>query len=458
VADERVPVASRLTAVASLGRLPGTFEELAVHAGGEENVLAEAGIDALARSDEPYRALGILLTRGRGAASRVAVAAMARCCGRIPPSLLGPLLEEALTGRDAKVTVRKQAARLLERHRPPGASAILLRAWADPGLHRDVRIAVAAGLRHMPEVPGTLAALDDAAGRYAGEIMLRTLFQAQPWDYAPGHRPRYAALVRSLLGVAEGPGVRFRASRAFSAWVHWYEGGSAEIVASVGDPDDPAGRRDLPVFLTLLRAGAIRDEALEVLGRLLAAAPGSQGRSRPSARSRAATPSQEEARARVVRIVEVLREGRGDEDVSRRAAELLARHPLFLAEAMRLAIARLPLPKDGERVPAGFTERLTGELLSFAARLRGESVLAVDLCERLSRRLGGPEGVRVPDLLPAVRSLRDRGDLTAQLVALTLVRAGGHRAGWSGEWRTILDAMRRSRYVEIQRRAWEIEA
>ncbi|MFI0352106.1 hypothetical protein [Actinomadura sp. 9N407] len=441
VADERLPVASRLTAVASLGRVPGSLAGLAGWAGGEENVLAEGALDALARADEPYRALRILLAHGRGPSSRVAVAAMATCCGRVPPSRLGPLLEEALTGPDGKVTVRKQAARLLERERLPGASGILLRAWADPGLHKDVRVAVAVALRHLPAVPGALEALDEAAGPYAGEVMLRTLFQAQPWDYAPAHRPRYAALVRRLLGAAEGPGVRFRAARAFSAWGPWYEGGFAEILTAVGDPGDPAGRRDLPVFLSLLRAGTGHQEIAGVLDRLLAAEMST------------------EARSRVVAIVHVLHEGRTDQDVSRRAVERLARHPLYLAEALDLSIACLPGLKEGEAVPAGFREDLTGALLAFAARLRGEPVLAAQLCDRLARRLASSRvGRPIPpqDLLPAVRSLRDEEDLAAELIALTLAGAAGPPAGWSGEWRTVLDGMRRSRYREIQRRAWEI--
>ncbi|MEW2360287.1 hypothetical protein [Spirillospora sp. NPDC029432] len=449
-ADERLPVAPRLAAVRSLGRLPGTSAELESWAGGEDGLLAEAALDALSHGGDPDRALRVLLAHGRGAASAAAVAAMARCCARIAPSRLGPLLEEALTGPDGKVTVRKQAARQIERQRVPGGAGILLRAWEEPGLHRDVRIAVAAALRHLPEAPGTLEALGAAAGPHAGEIMLRTLFRAQPWDYAPGDRPRYAALVRDLLAAADGPGVRFRAARAFSAWVPWYEGGFEDVLAAVADPADPAGRRDLPVFEQLMRTGAVRDEALDVLDRLLAAGMSA------------------EARHRVAALARVLQgdpgtRGAGDplRALALRAVDRLAARPLYLGEAMRLAVTRLPSPEDAGPLPGSVAAGLTAGLLSIAGHLRGESLLAVEVCDRLSsrfRRYGNGCAVPPADLLPAVRRLRERGDLSSQLMALALAGAAGPAAGWSTAWREILDGLRDSRHVEVQRRAWEIEA
>ncbi|MFB4317073.1 hypothetical protein [Actinomadura sp. 21ATH] len=449
-ADERLPVASRLAAVRSLGRLPGTSGTLETWAGGGENVLAEAALDALSHGDDPDRALRTLLDRGRGAASRAAVVAMARCCAGIPPSRLGPVLEDALTGPDAKVTVRKQAARQIERQRVPAAAGMLLRAWADPGLHRDVRVAVADALRRMPEAPGTLEALGAAAGPYAGETMLRTLFQARPWDYAPAHRPRYAALVRDLLAAAGTPGVRSRAARAFSTWVLWYEGGFREVLAAVGDPLDPAGARDLPVLRALLRTGAVGDEVQDVLDRLLNAGTSA------------------EARRRVKAIAAELSGGSGAGRAgdplraqAARAVDRLAAHPLYLGEAMRLAIARLPGAEDAERTPGGRTAGLTTGLLSIAGHLRGDSVLAVEVCEDLARRFrryGGGCTVPPRELLPAVLRLRERDDLSSQLLALALAAVAGPAAGWAPAWRGLLDGLRDSRYVAVQRRAWDIEA
>ncbi|MGW2309290.1 HEAT repeat domain-containing protein [Actinomadura luteofluorescens] len=235
------PVGARITAVASLGRLPGGLDDLAARADGDEPGLAEAALEAMAASDRPAETLAVLLRHARGRRSAVAVAALARVAASVPPSGLGPVLAEALTGPDGTVAVRKQAARLIERVRVPGAAEALLRAWDDPRLHRDVRVAVAAALRRMPEDPRALAALDAAAGPYSSEPLLRTHLQARPAEYAPAHRPAYAALVRRLGAAADGPGVRFRASKAFASWVRWYTGGHEAVLAAVADPADPAG-------------------------------------------------------------------------------------------------------------------------------------------------------------------------------------------------------------------------
>ncbi|XVQ15295.1 hypothetical protein ACQP1W_23045 [Spirillospora sp. CA-255316] len=458
-AEESLPVASRLAAVGSLGRLPGTLEVLAAWAGEEENVLAEAALEALAHGGEPARALEALLTGGRGLASPAAVAAMGRCCARVEPGPLGDLLNAALTGTDSKITVRKQAARQLERHRPPGAAALLLAAWRDPGLHRDLRVAVAVALRHMPEAPGALEALDDAAGPYADEVLHRALYQAQPWEYALEHRPRYAALVRRLLKAAGGPGVRFRGARAFGAWVRWYEGGLGEIIAAVGDPGDPDGWRDLPVFLSLLDTGTIGDEVVDVLDRLFDPGTGTGTGTGPG------TGPGTEARARVTRIARALA-GRlvleQRRDLARRAADRMARYPLYLPAAARLAVYCLPVAEGrGGTVPERLGEELETELLKLAGRLRDRPLLAARLCDQeLRQRLRGYGTSKVPPplLLPIVRRLLEEDHTTAELMAVALVAIGGPDAGWTDDWRAALERLRGSGRVDIAAQAWEIEA
>ncbi|GAA3937736.1 hypothetical protein GCM10023085_18850 [Actinomadura viridis] len=450
--DEDLPVTVRTTAAGGLGRLPGTLERLASWAEREDDVLAETALDALGHGEDPERNLRVLLTLARGRGSRTAGAALARCCAAVPPSRLGPLLSETLTGPDTKVTVRRHAVRQLERHRPPGAAGILLRAWNDPRLHKDVRVAVAVALRRMPEVPGVLEALGDAAGPYNGDVMLRTLFQAQPWEYAPEHRPRYAALVRRLLSAAGGPGVRFRASRAFGAWVPWYEGGFGELLTAVGDPGDPVGGKDMPAFLALMRAGVLREEVLEVLDRLLETGTGP------------------EARARVTTITGALgghRTGEPRRELAARAAGRLAAHPLYLGEAMRLAVLHLPgvRPGDGEASgppPAGLAGDLATALAAMAARLRDRPMLAAEICARhlgpFLRTYGGGCAVPPALLLPAVRRLLEEGHPVAGLMAVTLTGIAGEAAGWPGEWRALLDRLRGSDVPDVAERAWEVTA
>ncbi|MGK5552824.1 HEAT repeat domain-containing protein [Actinomadura kijaniata] len=440
-ADETRPVAARAAALTSLGRLPGGLDALRPWTGHADIVLAEAATEALGGVDDPDGAAAVLLERARGDASRVAVAALAGCCAALPPSRLGGLLQGMLTGPAGKVTVRKQAARLLERHRPPGAADVLLRAWNDPDLHRDVRIAVAGALRRMPEDPRVWDALGEAAGPYASEPMLRALCQATPAEYAPRDRPRYAALVRRLAVAAEGPGVRFRVNKAFGSWARWYEDGFGDVLAAVADPMAAEGEVELLLLGALLRAGVVGVEVCDVLARLLAAERDPRTHRRVG------------GVARGIRSVPATVPGR--DELFRRAAAVLATDPLHLEEAAGLAVARLDRHADGDP-DAG---ELADEVEAIAVLVRDCPVLASRTGDGLRHKPYRSEAGLAPALVrPAARRLVRRGDLASHLLAVELVGSYGAAADWGGGWRGLLEELRRSPHVEARQGAWNVEA
>ncbi|MFD1938659.1 hypothetical protein ACFSKW_45035 [Nonomuraea mangrovi] len=434
VGDERLPVSVRATAVQAFGRVGGRLDLLATWADHENTVLAEAAVMAMAGAD----AMPLLLRHAGGPASRVAVIALARACRSGAPSRLGPFLEQALTAPESKITLRKLAARRLGRDRPPGAVEVLLRAWADPGLHRDVRATVAAVLRGMPEDPRTLAALMETPGRYADEVILRTLFQAHPMEYAPAARPGYADLVRRLLMSADLPGVRFRGSKAFSLWAHWYRGGFEEILEAVADPG--VDGQIMEVFLALLRTGAIQSRMLDVLARLAAAVPGEDLRA--------------PARTRVTAIAQSLATMLDEERPWQRrlaqdAMDLLATRPLLLTEAVRLAIALLPT-SDAE---------LGDALCTLAGLLGNRPILAAQTAKRVAAELYDSYRSR-PQMppaatLPAIRRLTAGGDLAGALFAITLTQWGGAHTDWAPPWREIIRDLRDSPHLEVRQQAWD---
>ncbi|MET7332141.1 hypothetical protein [Nonomuraea sp. NPDC005650] len=440
VHDEGLPIAARLAAVQTTGRIAGGLDLLTTWADREETMLAEAAVTTMAYAGEPSRAAPVLVGHAGGPASRVAVAALARCCRSVAPSLLGPLLEEALTAPGSKVTLRKLAARQLGRNRPPGAVEVLLRAWADPGLHRDVRVAVASVLRTMPEDPRTLDALGDAAGRHAGELMLRTLFQAHPMEYAPSARARYADLVRRLLMAADQPGVSFRASKAFGLWARWYRGDLGEIVEAVARPETTG--QVMEVFQGLLRAGVIRSQTLDVLARLAAAVPGEDLR----------TP----ARQRVAAITGSLAMRPEEMEPWRRrlagdAMDVLAAEPLLLPQAAALGVALLPRDTDGDGLGDG--------LCALAGLLADRPVLAVRTAGQVVSELFGEYGwlpaLPIAAALSPARRLAARGDLSGELFALMLTQAGGRSTEWAAPWRELLRDLRDSPYLEVRQEAWD---
>lgn len=442
--DVRQPLAARASAVAATGRVGGALDLLAAWAAHEETTLAEAAVTALVTGAD--RALPSLVEHARGPRSRVAVAALGRACRLVPPSRLGPVLEGMLSDPGHKVTARKQAARLLERTRTPGAADALLRAWAEDGLHRDVRVAVAAALQRFPEDPRTLDALTASAARHGGERLLRTLFQAGPLDFAPAVRPRCADLARTLLAAADSPGVRFRGARAFATWARWYRGGFDEIVAAVADPGAATGETALDAFVALLREGVVRAETLDVLARLADVVPG-EGRT-----DSMETPARH--RVRVVVDALVVMQDRHARPWRRRLArdamDVLAARPPLLPQAVRLAVALVEAHDDDD--PDG----LADDLCALAGLLRERPVLAARTV-----RLGWPGGpgsrheVEPVALLPAARRLAAEGDLASHLLAVAIVKAAGDRTDWAEPWRGLLRDLRESPHSEVGQDAWD---
>ncbi|WP_106396215.1 hypothetical protein [Actinocorallia populi] len=412
--DAGLAIGERLVAVSGLRAFPDALAAL-LQTIEDEPVILEAALEGLGRRP---RSVEELLTRGP-----VAQAAASRACRFAVPSLLSPVLEEALTG--GKVGARKAAARQFVTQRIPGAVEPLLRAWNDPETHPDVRIAVAVALRRVPEDPRALAAL---RSRLSGEEMARSFLQMSPLDFAPEHRPDVAELVHGLLRAAGGPGVRARAARAFGIWAHWYRPGTAEFLEAAVTGDET----DLSVFLLLLRHGIVRGEALDVMRRLLA--------------------TEEPPGSRVTSLAEAIRYGARApwrDDLARAFAGLLACEPLRLPLATALLESLLPT----ENVDP---QAMAGELTSLAGLLDGRPVLAAQTAQKIEDRYRHTR-LSSSAFLPAIRDLTAQGALPGALFAVSLTALAGDSTGWPTEFREALLRLRASPHLEARQAAHDVE-
>ena len=454
--DPGIPAGRRAKAVAAAARIPGSGDQILSWAAGEDATVAEAATGCLGYAGRPEEMLRVLLTP-RGDISRAAAGAVGACAERVRPSLLEPLLAEALLGDGARVTIRKKAARLLARHRTPGAAGLLLSAWAEPGLHRDARIAVAGALRTLTDDPRVLPALQKAAGPYASEPMLRALLQAQPQDCRPADRAAYAALVKDLLLAADGPGVRFRASRAFGTWARWYDGDLTSLLGRAADPDDPAGHESAQILAALLRDGLGTAEMITAVDRLTAlpADPGPLGtvtmsRLKTIARAVSQAPGQ-------------FPRADWPATLSTQVVALLRRHPRFLRYATDIAIAVACQHADsapGQLSDAGRASRITAGLGEVAAIIGDRPALAAAAASDVARGLLGNgyhshPGASTAVLLDICARLADNANLASGFLACELVRRGGEQASWPPEWTSLLETLRRSSHEEVSRTAWE---
>lgn len=458
--DPAADPGDRADAAASLGRVPGTVAVLAEQAAGADVFLAESALRALGRAGrngDAEEAFGVLSDYARGAASRVAVHALARCAGSLPPSRLSPALTAALTGPDGKVVMRKEAARLLARHRLPGAVDALLGAWADPATHRDVRVAVADALRRFPDDPRVFPALEEAAGRYTGDAMQRTLFQATPAEYAAEVRPRYARLVRALADAADHAGVVWRAGLAVSDWLPWLDIDYPALADAYCDPADPKADLTSRVLQRLTASTTDYADPLRLLARLLDAdTPAAPHDDRSELRVRAhVLVGWLEKEYQGVASAEAAR-------VRRRALEdavaLLAAHPLHLGRAVSCAAQLLPraLWEPAEPLDtAVFTARCAALADLVADHPVQAGRAAREVTRQVHRNWGEP---LVPSaaLAAAARHSADRGDLAGGLLAVALVNAGGAQDKWTASWRTLTVELRESADAEVAQAAWGV--
>ncbi|ATB36666.1 hypothetical protein CYFUS_002081 [Cystobacter fuscus] len=179
----------------------------------------EAALGALAALDQPEPALPLLLDALDGDRARVAMYAVPRVARRVAPEVLSTTLGTLLARERLKVTVHKEALRLLGAFRSPRSLPLLREQWDNPRLHKDVRIAVGHAARQLLDEPAAWELLE-AIARSPEADVAASLLEEAPARLPPEARPRYAAL---LLQVSRHPEPTVR-RRAFTGLAHWASG------------------------------------------------------------------------------------------------------------------------------------------------------------------------------------------------------------------------------------------
>jgi hypothetical protein len=417
-----------LTRVAAAlpGHGPGTVADLVAD---EDVLVAEAALTGLARSDRPDEALAVLLENLDGDRARVAIFAAARCARSVPAGALTELLGRALA-RAPKVTVRKEAARLLSLMRVPGAVDALVAAWHRDGEHRDVRVAVAASLRSLLSDPRSWTVLDEAVGseRHAAESLL----DAVPEQLADRHREPYAALVRRLTRHADVEVVQ-RAYLGLPAWVPWAPAAAEEIVAGVTDlAPGPTGRHAARCASMPVVWGILPDLLPDLATRLV-----ELSRSDPDAEALRDRPARRRLWHLVTELSRQAEPVRRQPEPVRRMVAVLRSDPSFAPAAAQLAAALLS-PGPG----------FAADVAALADILAPVPTVVSGL--KIGRAVALWEPAEVE---PGLDALNGRDDAAAGLLAVALTVAAGSRAGWPAGWRERLRDLRRHPSADVRHAA-----
>ncbi len=421
-------LAARARALARLATIPAvTRDDLLPWTTASDVQLAEAALGAMATLDHAAQALPVLLDHLDGDRARVAMYAIPRVARRVQARELQAALEELLGREHLKVTVHKEAIRLLGLHRLPASARLLQEQWSRP-LHRDVRIALLHAVWSFLDEPWSWALLDQAARDPDPELAL-VLTAVVPWSVPAVHHPRLLGVLARLAHHPEP-----RARRAFYGHLARDTGGLARAdlalalaTAAQGLDDDPSVAPSAATALVVLGSLGAHDVVLDALLALRdrvgsePVVPAEGELDRPQLRLLGAVLATLTSRTLLSRpryrpLGEAVVRALADHGPSYRprAALLLALHP-GTDGSLDALIDQAPHPLDLAALGNDIVQTI-------ADRRRPWTIQTVlDLCDHL-----------VP-----------HGDEGAALLRLALIEGAGERHGWGPALRQRLAALRR---------------
>ncbi|WP_405107169.1 HEAT repeat domain-containing protein [Paenibacillus sp. FSL K6-1217] len=237
-----------------------------------EVAVAEAALHALSLTEEPENALPVLLEHLGGDRARVAMYSIPRCIRRVSPVLLSRVLKELLSREKLKITVRKEAVRLLGAYRIENSLPLLLNEFAKPNVHKDVVIAIGHAARGLLDDERSWEALRAIAASPERDIAVSLLSQ-QPDALPLVYRRCYLDLI---IEIADHPdaSVSSQAYGSMKRWTNGYEGTVAAAAAqAVTDLEDsPSWEFAMLTLIEAARDGKANAVVADICRKLTAAA------------------------------------------------------------------------------------------------------------------------------------------------------------------------------------------
>lgn len=264
----------RSSAMRSLAKMPDyCSDKLKKLQQDKEVQIAEAALHACSLWEDPEKALPLLLDNLDGDRARVAMYAIPRCARRMKPQAMTSMLADLLNRDKLKITVRKEAIRLLGAFKSSENMAILLREYEKANSHKDVVIAIGHAARQWLEDERSWAILSAMALSPERDIARSLLYQ-NPRELPLKDRLRYVQWIAENGSHADAE----VAQEAFRAMNLWADGHEVLLAAAAGkailDMENCSRwKAALDTLIVVCRDGAVHEQVISLCKQLGAMEP-----------------------------------------------------------------------------------------------------------------------------------------------------------------------------------------
>ena len=227
VSDNKRSHWERVNCMKIMARMPDVRPDIVFrYVNSSEIPIAEAALHAISLLEEPEKSIPILLENIDSDKARVAMYSLPRCVRLVHPDSFMLSLKELLNRDDLKVTVRKEAIRLIGAYQCRDGMALLKAELHKTNPHKDVIIAVGHAARAFLANEDAWDILSELAGSSKPDIV-RSVISLQPNQLSAANKARY---LEFIIRVANHPEADIRAE-AFTYMRQWITG-SEEVVAA----------------------------------------------------------------------------------------------------------------------------------------------------------------------------------------------------------------------------------
>lgn len=388
----------------------------------KEVAVAEAALHALSLLEEPEQALPVLLEHLDSDRARVAMYSVPRCIRRVSPALLSAMLKELLDREKLKITVRKEAIRLLGAYRSEDSLPLLLKEFAKPKGHKDVIIAIGHAARGLLDDERSWELLSAISASPQPDIAVSLLFQ-QPGALPAEYRPRYLELIIAIAQHAD-VFVRRQAYVSMNRWTNGYEDVVAAAAAqAITDlKDSTSWESALMPLMEASRDGKVNAVVAGICRELMAAAV----RQEWNAAVDRDLPHRQRLQVLIKKLTSLPKSTRTQlSPLYLELIDILAADETLQSLVLKLYIAVMDWNNTVEAV--GYLKRMVPGIASQPMLLGGVYSEVTDSLEQ-SAGYWTPEA-----LLELVDVLRSEPHDEALYLGLPLLAAAGHALHWSPE-------------------------